>query len=726
MSRTVLTIVVVILAAGAGAQEVCFEPDGHLDLVVHLPNQAEVWSVEIDQDWAFVLRKAPSEPPELQVYTFHDPEALVLVATLALPVAESGKLIVAGGRAYVALLDVDPGPLLIIDIADPTAPQLLSTTPIDQGIIDMDVEGTMVALTSPYYGLILLEAFDAINPQWLSFIWGYGNVQKVDLLADRAVCTTEYTFALLVFSLVDPTNPTLELAQHGPRMYDLVMDADGLHGWGTSLGNLVWIDLEGEDRHIHAVDRHGGRSIVRIDDVLVTYGALMRFFAITGTGSAELRYRASVAVADVAFKGDDFLAALGNNGLAVYDVAIHGTSPVAAVEPGVYVEPGHRLVPIPDRDHVLELDPYRDRVQLLDGSDPPRIQRRGTWDHPGDPRSAVVQGDLALIAHDAGVQLLDIGDPDQLVDLGTVLPYGGAYGFLWEGDRLWVGSMYSDLWLFDMTDPTAPVELLHQIWVGSIRALVRYGDYLVLGAYLSGVYVLDVTDPLVPVLAGQVTGVLAGTMALSGHRLYVGATIDDRVSVISLEDPAAPVILGGMSPDSSGIWGIARHDDALWITSRFRLYAYDAADPDTDPTPLFSQTDYGSYSLAPVGRFMAVGSSFTAYVYLMNPPCLTTTEVGNLAPVTRPALRLTASPNPFNPMTTIEFMIATEGRVRLRVYDLRGRLVAILVDEVLPSGRHEVEWNGRDTDGREVASGGYLSRLETRGQIVHGGMTLVR
>ena len=724
MSRSVLTVMVVILAVGSAAQEICFEPDGHLDLVAHLPDQAAVWSVEIDQDWAYVLRKSPSEPPELQVYGFHDPEAPVLVATLALPVAESGKLIVAGGRAYVALFDVYPGPLLIIDVADPTDPQLLSTTPIDHGIIDMDVEGSLVALTSPYYGLVLLEAFDATNPQWLSFIWGPGNVEKVDLLADRAVCTTEYTFALLVFDLVDPTNPVLDLAQNGPRMYDLVMDADGLHGWGTSLGNLVWIDLEGEDRHIHAIDRHGGKSIARIDDVLVTHGALMRFFAITGTGHAEIRYRASVAVADVAFKGDYFLAALGNNGLAVYDVAIHGTSPVVAVETGVRVEHGHRLVPILDRDLLLELDPYRDRVQLLDGSDPPRIQRRGTWDHVGDLYSGVVQGDLALIAHDAGVQLLDIGDPDQLVDLGTVLPHGDAYGFLWEGDRLWVGSRYSDLWLFDMTDPTAPVELLHQTWVGSIRALVRYGDYLVLGAFLAGVYVLDVVDPLAPVLAGQVTGVLAGTMALSGHRLYVGGTFDDRVSVISLADPGAPVVLGGMSPDSSGIWGIVCHDGALWITSRYRLYAYDAADPDFDPDPLFSQDDYGSFSLAPVGRFMAVGSIYTAYVYLMNPPCLTPTSAAE--PAVRPILCLSAVPNPFNPITTLHLEIPTDGDVTVTIHDLRGRLIRTLARTNRPAGLQTLTWDGRDDRGRAAPAGVYVARAVTAAGTTSTKLALVK
>jgi flagellar hook assembly protein FlgD len=74
----------------------------------------------------------------------------------------------------------------------------------------------------------------------------------------------------------------------------------------------------------------------------------------------------------------------------------------------------------------------------------------------------------------------------------------------------------------------------------------------------------------------------------------------------------------------------------------------------------------------------------------------------------------------------IHFELQAAGPVRLGVFDLRGRLVATLVDEIVAAGRHEVTWNGRDDSGRELPSGVYLSRLEAGGQVVHGRMTLVR
>ncbi len=63
-------------------------------------------------------------------------------------------------------------------------------------------------------------------------------------------------------------------------------------------------------------------------------------------------------------------------------------------------------------------------------------------------------------------------------------------------------------------------------------------------------------------------------------------------------------------------------------------------------------------------------------------------------------------PNPFNPTTTIEFDLPSESHVELRVYDVLGRLVANLAEEVLPAGRY-----ARVLNGTSLASGVYYVRL---------------
>jgi hypothetical protein len=70
-------------------------------------------------------------------------------------------------------------------------------------------------------------------------------------------------------------------------------------------------------------------------------------------------------------------------------------------------------------------------------------------------------------------------------------------------------------------------------------------------------------------------------------------------------------------------------------------------------------------------------------------------------------------PNPFNGATAISFGLKRSGSVRLEVFNILGQLVDTPVDQYLSAGRHETSWNGRDTNGREMATGIYFYRLST-------------
>jgi hypothetical protein len=64
-------------------------------------------------------------------------------------------------------------------------------------------------------------------------------------------------------------------------------------------------------------------------------------------------------------------------------------------------------------------------------------------------------------------------------------------------------------------------------------------------------------------------------------------------------------------------------------------------------------------------------------------------------------------PNPFNPTTTIQFDIPVEGFVTLRVVDVLGNEIAVLVKEEKPMGKYEVEF-----DASNLSSGVYFYRLQ--------------
>jgi len=83
-------------------------------------------------------------------------------------------------------------------------------------------------------------------------------------------------------------------------------------------------------------------------------------------------------------------------------------------------------------------------------------------------------------------------------------------------------------------------------------------------------------------------------------------------------------------------------------------------------------------------------------------------------------------PNPFNPALTIRYGLVQEGEVAITVFDIRGRRVARVVDQVMPAGHHTARWDGKDAHGRAAASGAYIVRIESGADRVHQRATLIK
>ncbi len=83
-------------------------------------------------------------------------------------------------------------------------------------------------------------------------------------------------------------------------------------------------------------------------------------------------------------------------------------------------------------------------------------------------------------------------------------------------------------------------------------------------------------------------------------------------------------------------------------------------------------------------------------------------------------------PNPFNPGTMIQFDVPQATHVKLAIYDVQGRWINTLVDGVTSAGAHTVSWQGRDAQGRFVASGLYFCRLQSEDFSTMKRMVLIR
>lgn len=82
-------------------------------------------------------------------------------------------------------------------------------------------------------------------------------------------------------------------------------------------------------------------------------------------------------------------------------------------------------------------------------------------------------------------------------------------------------------------------------------------------------------------------------------------------------------------------------------------------------------------------------------------------------PVATPIVsKLKVYPNPFNPQTGISYKLEASAQTEVSVYNLKGQKVRTLQNGASQPGEHNLSWDGRDDQGRDLAAGIYLIRLD--------------
>ncbi len=125
---------------------------------------------------------------------------------------------------------------------------------------------------------------------------------------------------------------------------------------------------------------------------------------------------------------------------------------------------------------------------------------------------------------------------------------------------------------------------------------------------------------------------------------------------------------------------------------------------ETEIFPAYSLNQSPAYS--EILKFENVNSKET-----INDKKLFTDSEPQILPINKFEL-YTAYPNPFNPSTIISFDLAEKSGVSLEIFDITGRKICTLVNEIKEAGTYQVIWNGQDDYGKKVASGLYVYRIE--------------
>jgi hypothetical protein len=186
---------------------------------------------------------------------------------------------------------------------------------------------------------------------------------------------------------------------------------------------------------------------------------------------------------------------------------------------------------------------------------------------------------------------------------------------------------------------------------------------------------------------------------------FVGPGVDDEPTAI-IADMSGNVFVTGKShgPSHYDYQTIEYNSSGVQVWSS----RYNGPDPS-------SNDQASSIALCPDGRPVVTGFSSTSvfgpssydYLTIKYSPMVTgVTGNQNEAPDN---FGLSQNyPNPFNPSTTIRYQIPNSGLVKLAVYDMLGKQVTILVNDIKDAGSYEIRF-----DGSKLSSGVYFYKLET-------------
>ncbi|KAA3618710.1 MAG: T9SS C-terminal target domain-containing protein [Calditrichaeota bacterium] len=587
-------------------------------------------------------------------------------------IGDFNGIAVQGNYAYVTTRSV----FYIIDISDPENPQRDdSFTGIRDGK-SVAVSGNYAYVADGNKGLRILDISDSKNTTEVSLL-GTGSyfapAQDIAISGNFAFVAISYG-GLITVDISDPANPT-QIDSVGTKEY-----ANGI----AINGNKAFISNGFDGMRIFDISNPADLSSVGSFDI---------------SGWAE----------GIAISGNDVYIADNHFGLHAIS-ASNSANPQAA---GFFATANTARNITVNGNYAYVADGIAG-MAILDVSDPAKPIDLSFFQPGSSARDIFIVGTTAfLAAGSAGLRIVDISDPANPTEIGSydIAKYGSgntsgyAHEVFVRGDYAYVAAGYQGLIILNISNPANPTEASvfgpFRTWGFDIQ-----GDFAYLeGSTIDGLRIADISNPQLPQQVALIDTIDANAVAVSGNSVFVVEGLNG-VRTYDITDPANPV--------SAGFFKVRLSDASLKINGNFAyatgyfsgLHVFDLSDPANLKEVGFYNT-YGNSQGVDVedGLIYLADGSGGVHILQHNP----STSIIEEKLSTPAQIHLAQNyPNPFNPTTTISYELAQTGFVTLKIYDLRGREVATLVQDEKDAGSHTILF-----DASKLASGVYVYRLQT-------------
>jgi len=386
------------------------------------------------------------------------------------------------------------------------------------------------------------------------------------------------------------------------------------------------------------------------------------------------------------------------------------------------------------RDHyafVLTLYGGISVVNIQDISNPTQI---GYYNSPGSPNHLVLQDNYAYLADGLrGLRVVEITDLTTPIEVGnfetgdlfTELDVQDDYAYI-----LFDGAMH----ILDVSNPSNISEVSFFEFQFTPLAVLVNGNYAYLGDGVKDwhwggaggwIKIVDIAIPSNPVLVGEYYDI-GGPMdlvfyptdlALQGNYLYVANEVGS-LRVFDVSDPTNPVVISNTSTFGDEI---EIYQNYTFISKSYvGMNIFDISDPlNPELIETFNQfRRINGLSLNNQGKIFTASVEYGMLIfknYLV-------TKVDDENEVTPTQFSLNQNyPNPFNPSTKISYSIPSSGFVTMKIYDILGNEIALLINKEQTAGFYNVEFNATN-----FPSGIYIYTLQFGNRMTSQKMILLK
>ena len=702
----------------------------------------------------------------LQIVDVSNPASPVIVGSLDTP-GRAWGIAVSGTTVYVG--DNAAG-LQMIDVSNPASPAILGTLDTPGYAWGVMVSGTLVYLADYFEGFKVIDVSNPASPILLDSLTTYlpvGGVVSGTLayLVDEA--------ALLVVDVSNPEDISLlgSVDKPGSTFWDVMLSGELAYVAGGE-GGIHAVDVS-DPASPEILDSWWvpgtalGVAVSGTVALVAAYTSGVQVIDVSNSTSPVIGTSEKLPdeIRGITVSGLVAYLAESGAGLRLFDVS----NPVTPTSLGGVNTPGHAedvavsgtLAYVADGSaglHVVDVSNLAQPVIV------------GAVDTPGYARNVALWGTRAYVADGSTLQIIDVSNPTSPAIVGVLAYNIHASDVAISGTTAYVTDTYycPDVKTCGGGGPHFPGLAVMDLNSGYATGRATPGTPTVVAVSGTYAYVadsspallsFDISSPLSPVLRGSITLQATATdVEISGGVAYVATNLG--LEVIDVSNPEVPVPLGALPTYKA--YGVAVSTVSVCLGSDNRLLTLPFQCDATTPVRLSSfvafsrpegillewttatETDVSGFHLhrsmrSDVGyerltkdlirpgadyRFLDTGvTEGVTYYYRLEALDRTGTRefLGTvsarmeLGSGIRPLLGQ-AFPNPVHEgSSTIPFSLGSTARVRIRVIDLAGKEVRVLLDDVAQPGEQSVIWDGRNKLGEVVPAGLYFYELTTPG-----------